>query len=255
MTKLSIITVNYNSGLALEKTVLSLSDFISNDSVEYIVVDACSTDESGTFIKNNEDKFNQLLIEKDKGIFDAMNKGIKLASGDWIWFINSGDILSDRLELIPLLDFICSVKRNVNLIYSDLKLVNGRLIKQDYNCYYLLKSMLNHQNLIYKKSLLDEGYDIKYKYCADFAHLISNFSRVYSDKFTMPLCLYDTNGISSYLNKSARISIWSERLRAFIHSSLPIHYKLLGMVISCFIVLIKSILPKFGSIVNNRIVD
>src|SRR5690349_12935935 len=90
--KLSIITVNLNNRAGLEKTILSVKRQTNRD-FEYIVVDGASTDGSAELIKLHGDVISKSLSEKDAGIYDAMNKGIQMASGDYLQFLNSGDTL------------------------------------------------------------------------------------------------------------------------------------------------------------------
>ena len=93
--KLSIITINRNNAAGLEKTLLSVATQTFKE-FEYIVVDGASTDGSVEVIKKYESKFAHLkwISEPDKGIYNAMNKGIRMASGDYIQILNSADCLA-----------------------------------------------------------------------------------------------------------------------------------------------------------------
>lgn len=101
MNKISIITVNYNNADGLEKTIKSVVEQ-SYSLFEYIIIDGNSTDSSVDVIKKYADNITHWVSEKDKGIFDAMNKGIKKATGDYCHFLNSGDLFvqSDVLNRI-----------------------------------------------------------------------------------------------------------------------------------------------------------
>ena len=87
---ISIITVIYNDGKKLEETILSILSQ-TYDNLEFIIIDGSSTDETIDIIKKYEDKIDYWISEKDSGIFDAMNKGILAAKGDYINFMNAGD--------------------------------------------------------------------------------------------------------------------------------------------------------------------
>ena len=90
--KFSIITVVYNNVRDIEHTLKSVVNQ-SYDHIEYIVIDGQSTDGTLEIIQKYRDKITVLLSEKDKGIYDAMNKGLALATGDYVLFLNSGDEL------------------------------------------------------------------------------------------------------------------------------------------------------------------
>jgi len=88
--KVSIITVVYNGELLLEGTIKSIINQ-SYDNIEYIIIDGASTDNTLSIIKEYESHINFWMSERDDGLYDAMNKGIEKATGDYIWFMNSGD--------------------------------------------------------------------------------------------------------------------------------------------------------------------
>ena len=98
MPKLSVITVTYNCIETIEKTLLSVArqDY---DSFEHIVIDGGSNDGTVDVIKKYKDNISCFISEPDRGIYDAMNKGINRASGDWILFLNSGDVFFDNFDL------------------------------------------------------------------------------------------------------------------------------------------------------------
>lgn len=104
--KLSIITINLNNKTGLQKTINSVIVQTHKD-FEWIIIDGASTDGSKVLIETYSNYINYWVSESDKGIFDAMNKGILLASGEYLLFLNSGDSLSDKHvmhHVIPLLN-------------------------------------------------------------------------------------------------------------------------------------------------------
>lgn len=90
LPKISIVTVVYNGAYTLEKTIKSITTQTYSN-IEYIVVDGGSVDGTVDIIKKHADAISKWISEPDNGIYDAMNKGIKLSTGDYLWFINSGD--------------------------------------------------------------------------------------------------------------------------------------------------------------------
>src|SRR5215213_3812369 len=94
MPQFSIISINLNNAEGLQKTFDSVFNQTFTD-FEYIIIDGGSSDGSEEIIKENADKFSYWVSEKDDGIYDAMNKGIAKATGDYLLFLNSGDHLLD----------------------------------------------------------------------------------------------------------------------------------------------------------------
>jgi glycosyltransferase involved in cell wall biosynthesis len=157
---ITIITVVYNSVDLIEDTVKSvISHDLSN--FEYVVVDGGSTDGTVEIINKYLDKISVFVSEPDKGIYDAMNKGISLSSGKFVGFINCGDKLLD----LPLKEISNNSDSLINcfpvlLSSGDIMFPhNGPLLK--------VKNTLPHQGCFYKKSdsLI---YDTKYKIFSDF---------------------------------------------------------------------------------------
>ena len=93
--KLSIITINYNSAGDLERTIKSVVEQ-SWSEYEFIIIDGGSSDESINIINRYINRINYYVSEPDKGIFNAMNKGIKKASGEYLLMLNAGDILHNK---------------------------------------------------------------------------------------------------------------------------------------------------------------
>ena len=89
--KISVITVCFNAVETIEETILSvINQTYSN--IEYIIIDGASTDGTVDIVNKYRDKIACFVSEPDKGIYDAMNKAVKVAKGDWLFFINSDDV-------------------------------------------------------------------------------------------------------------------------------------------------------------------
>ena len=110
MRKISIITVSFNS----EKTILKTINSVKNQSyknIEHIFIDGCSTDNTINIVKKNIDKDSSILLsEKDNGIYSAMNKGIKLATGEIIFILNSDDIFYSNFVVEDILNIFANDK-------------------------------------------------------------------------------------------------------------------------------------------------
>ena len=118
MKKLSIITINLNNKQGLENSIKSLISQNQKDNIEYIVIDGLSSDGSQDIIEQYKDYIDVIKIEKDYGIFNAMNKGADLATGNYIYFLNSGDVFSDSNVLLEVFKIIGNLKDDENLIYG-----------------------------------------------------------------------------------------------------------------------------------------
>ena len=165
---ISIIIVSLNTKAEFLKTLNSIKNQKFNN-YEVIVIDGDSTDGTVKEIENNKKFITKYIIGKDKGIYDAMNKGIKLASGDWIMFLNSGDIFFNNFVLQKL--NINSLK-NKEVVFGD-TVVDNKDIK------YLVNSKMFdtktiimpfcHQSCLVKGDILKKNnFSLKYKYSSDF---------------------------------------------------------------------------------------
>ena len=139
--ELSIITINLNNSEGLKDTFRSIEGAGSLD-FEYIVIDGKSNDSSQEVIREFK-RVDKFLIESDEGVFDAMNKGVSLASRKYVYFLNSGDILLDGIKRVRLLDSI--------EYYQVKTIVNGDIRHID------LRPFPIHQGIVMLKSLLLEN--------------------------------------------------------------------------------------------------
>jgi len=171
----SIITVTYNARRALETTIQSVSSqFYPN--IEYIIIDGGSKDGTIDIIKHNESKINYWISEPDKGIYDAMNKGLRKATGDYVWFLNAGDVLKNE-SIVAQIAKIAEENMMPDIIYgeTDLMDTNGnifaerRLKTPEHLSWKSFKMgmLVCHQAFIVKRVLAPE-YDLQYRLSSDF---------------------------------------------------------------------------------------
>lgn len=210
--KVSIITVNYNNAEGLERTLNSVLAQ-TYDKIEHIIIDGGSTDGSVDVIKRyvqrvreleNERIRDEWVSEPDKGIYDAMNKGVRKASGEYLLFLNSGDILASDTVLEKVAPYLENYDFIVGRVYFS---VNGKRIsvspllsEKDMSMYYMYLHGINHQSAFIKRQLLvNIPYDTTVKMNADWLFFVQqivmrNATVKFVDKF---IADFDKTGLSS----------------------------------------------------------
>ncbi len=197
--KYSIITISYNNKKGLEQTIKSVTSQTFHD-FQYIVIDGGSSDGSLELLQNYASKIDYWVSEPDKGIYNAMNKGIKQARGEYLNFMNSGDTYHSDM----VLEEIANIESKEDIIsgtnYDMEKGLRSFTPPREVSLLTLLKDNLNHQATFYKRTLFqDRQYDEKYKILSDFKF---NLQSIIIDNCTIKwtniiVADYDTNGISS----------------------------------------------------------
>jgi glycosyltransferase involved in cell wall biosynthesis len=150
--KLSVITVNLNNADGLLRTIESvLSQTFS--SIQFIVIDGASTDGSVDIVKSNESKIDFWISEKDSGVYNAMNKGIVKATGEYLIFMNSGDSFIDN----DIVRRVFEENASADLIYGYIETPVGiRVIPEKLDVSFLVRRSLNHQATFIKRQLFDK---------------------------------------------------------------------------------------------------
>ena len=200
----SIITVCYNSEKHIRDTIESVLNQ-TYDNIEYIIVDGESTDNTLNIIKEYEPKFNggmRWISEPDKGIYDAINKGISMSNGKIIGIINSDDWYNSNV-VKKIIDYY---DENIDIYYGDIYLVRN-LYNKDYikkkiplNLNLLKdKMVLFHPSTFINKSLYDKlgKYDINYSIVSDYKFILESFLNNYNFKYiNYPFAYFRTTGVS-----------------------------------------------------------
>lgn len=200
--RLTVITINFNDAKGLEKTLDSVVDIdLSAEEVEWIVIDGGSEDNSLEVIQKHSAKITKWISEPDKGIYDAMNKGIDYATGEYIIFMNAGDCFCDlKLFSSQLSNW------NDDLIYGNFISSNSKgerkLVAQtaQLDFLYFLSKTINHQSVFIRTELVKKyRFDTSYSIVADWIMLfnILKFENPQIRYVNVPVCIYDTTGISS----------------------------------------------------------
>lgn len=199
--KLSIITIVFNGVEVIERTILSVLEqsFINR---EYIIIDGGSTDGTIEIIKKYEDKITYWCSEPDGGIYHAMNKGVNLATGEWVVFMNAGDIFSNNLVLYDIINFI-GQEKDLNIVYGDAQIIDrfGKVSLQlQKGRHFDKKRSIIHQSMLIRRDHLKKNpYNVKYKILADYENLLLVSSQFSNTIQYVPItvCKYDKTGISS----------------------------------------------------------
>ena len=198
--RFSVITINYNDKIGLERTINSVINQTNND-YEYIIIDGESTDGSVDVIKRHADHINYWVSEKDKGVYNAMNKGVAQAHGDYLIFMNSGDCFHSPVALDSFKeykeDIICG-----KVLKGNVQKPSGPK-KSTITLVDLIRGSLPHQAMFIKRELLiAHPYDENYKIMSDWKFCLETI--VYGN-CTFRACDiivadYDTSGISTNSN-------------------------------------------------------
>ncbi len=222
MKKLSIITINYNNCDGLKKTIESVINQ-TYSGYEYIIIDGGSTDGSVEIIKEYSDKIDYWVSEPDKGIFNAMNKGILKATGEYYNFMNSGDCFhaNDVIEkIISELDKDIVVGK---YIYGNLSYTWGRT-SDSISMLDFVKGGISHQSSFIKKTLFENNlYDENLKIASDWKFYIDVliFKNCTYKNIDVIVADFDATGISSVaskLNEMERTKILKEFLPERIYT-------------------------------------
>lgn len=169
--KVSVITVCYNDRSGLEKTIKSVLSQRGVD-LDYIIMDGGSSDGSADLVAQYRDQAAHAISEKDNGVFDAMNKGLALAIGEYVIFMNSGDYFFQEDSLSKL---VRGAEQYPDFIYGDIyfEQKDGRRKHIKFPSRLRLSGLFNHflphqATLTKRQLLLDKGgYDLRYKFIAD----------------------------------------------------------------------------------------
>jgi glycosyltransferase involved in cell wall biosynthesis len=196
---LSIITINLNNGEGLNNTIQSVIKFARE--AEFIVIDGLSTDNSQSIIKQHQNFIDYFLIEKDKGIYDAMNKGINICNGLYLLFLNSGDVLIDYI------DYDCFNQGQRDFIFYTTDLGNGysKAVKQPVIDFIKILSPPHQSSFIKRSLFLRWGfYNTGYKIVGDLEWFCRVLTLGHAECMVIPktLVLMQINGVSSVDNCS-----------------------------------------------------
>lgn len=172
--KISVVTVSYNTRDCIEKTIQSVIEQ-TYPNVEYLIIDGGSTDGTQQIIEQYSDRIAYFVSEKDKGLYDGMNKGISAATGDYLLFMNADDVFANNRVVEKIAHFI-EEHPDADVVYgnSEQVLEYGIYEVRPKVAYINHKMAISHQATFVKLSLLrSHPFNLKYRYAADFEQLSS----------------------------------------------------------------------------------
>lgn len=169
-TKVTVVTVTYNTKDILEETILSVINQ-NYKNIEYIIIDGASTDKTVDIIKKYEDKIDYWISEPDDGIYFAMNKAIEKATGKWINFMNAGDTFFD----LDTVKYVMEHKNNdAEFIYGNFQIKEtGEIRKAKERSQWHIHMPFCHQTLFTKTVIMQEElFDTSFKLAADHNFIV-----------------------------------------------------------------------------------
>jgi len=242
---LTVVTVVLNRREYLESTIKSVIEQTFKG-IEYIIIDGGSTDGTKEIIERYADRISFWRSEPDKGIYDAMNKGMRAATGEWLHFLNAGDVLyrQDTVERV-----FSSPYGAAEMLYGDQEVVydsDCSVIKRALPLKDIWKGMaFNHQSLFTKTALLREHpFQLSYKMAADYEFILFSFMKDAGFYYLgFPISSVALGGLSD-MNVGAHIREQWQIARKYRDTpGVNIHYRY-AMIVARFKKVLKAWLPR-----------
>lgn len=240
----SIITICYNAEETIQRTLVSVAQQ-NFERFEYIIIDGKSTDSTLSLISDFRDKITTLISESDKGLYDAMNKGIDQAKGKYLCFLNAGDKFHSTDTLLLLASRLESLPKSPDVVYGETAIVNNdgtflrmRRLRTPKKLHWksFKKGMLVCHQAFFAKRKITPHYDLSYKYSADFDWCIKILKQS-NTTFNSKLTLID------YLNEGLTTANHKESLKERFNIMCK-YYGYLSTVLHHIWFAIRSIIKK-----------
>lgn len=211
MSKITIVTVCYNAEKFIEDSIRSVVNEKNNNiSIEYIIIDGDSKDNTINIIRKYDSFIDNWISEKDTGIYDAMNKGLRIASGDWIIFLGADDrLFPNSLKNIinKLVDYNTAYYGNV--IHS----LDGRIFDGYFSKLKIMYKNISHQSIFYpKKYYKKNNYITKYKIAADYVYLLNYVGNKFFKLKYEPVLISIYNNTDGVSSKNEDFIFFQDRL-------------------------------------------
>lgn len=202
----SVITITYNAVQWIEGTIRSVVGQTYGN-IEYIIIDGKSTDGTVDIIKKYESDITYWISEPDNGLYDAMNKGIKQATGDYLWFINAGDSIYDKNTTQSITNMLTEQGSLPDIIYGQTAIIDEKGIFLGLHRFrtpekltwksFKMGMKVSHQSFIAKRQIAPL-FDLNYRFSADFDWCIKCMKQAKVIFNThMPISNYRNEGIST----------------------------------------------------------
>lgn len=194
--KFSIVTVCYNSSATIGETILSVVNQ-TYPNVEYIVIDGDSTDGTQSIINKYKDKIAYYSSEPDKGVYDAMNKALKVATGDFLLFLGS----DDHFMAYTILQDVSNLINDCDSVYygNVFRNVRNDVYKGKFGKYKISLENICHQSIFYPKSVYQKYYyNTEYKIYADYYYNLLIYPLVSFKYLPLTIAYYNCKGLSSF---------------------------------------------------------
>ena len=241
--KVSVITVCYNAVLGIEKTILSVLNQTYSD-IEYIIIDGASTDGTVDIIHKYANKISCFISEPDGGIYDAMNKGIKAAKGEWINFLNAGDTFyySTSVETV----FFHDISPDIDVIYGYQvhSYDYGKFVRKRLPLSFFNSGMpFGHESSFVRAELMKSiGFDTNYRIAADYNFFFNLY--VSGNKFQAVDAIVTEFESMDGISSSTNTALLTHRETSMVNGSFAsVQYKK-GVLVIYIRVILKRLLPK-----------
>ena len=228
--RISIITICYNAASTITRTLRSVSAQ-TYPNIQYLIIDGASKDNTLELVRELAPEA-EIYSERDKGIYDAMNKGLDRATGDYVWYVNAGDALASPTTVEDLVRATCTGDSLPDVLYGDTRLIDAeghdlglrRLRPPHQLDWRSFRSgmLVCHQAFVAKRSI-SPHYDLRYRFSADVDWCIRVLKEAKTTAFyPEPIALYLNEGTTTANHRASLI----ERFHVMRH-----HYGLMTTVL------------------------
>lgn len=228
--RISIITICYNAASTITRTLRSVSAQ-TYPNIQYLIIDGASKDNTLELVRELAPEA-EIYSERDKGIYDAMNKGLDRATGDYVWYVNAGDALVSPTTVEDLIQATCTGDSLPDVLYGDTRLIDAeghdlglrRLRPTHQLDWRSFRSgmLVCHQAFVAKRSI-SPHYDLSYRFSADVDWCIRVLKEAKTTAFyPEPIALYLNEGTTTANHRASLI----ERFHVMRH-----HYGLVTTVL------------------------